>query len=118
MEKVIKRFDSKINKIPNGCWMWLGTTTGLFRGTEYGTFWTGEDIVLAHRFSLGRRLGRKILKGLKALHKCDVSMCVNPDHLYEGTQGQNNKDAYQRGRRSGAVQSKMLLAARKKKLGY
>jgi hypothetical protein len=36
--------------------------------------------------------------GLNALHKCDVKCCINPDHLYFGTQKQNIQDAYSRNR--------------------
>jgi hypothetical protein len=121
---VLQRFNEKVNK--NGpvlikeldnCWLWLGTTTGKSHG-EYGTFWTGEKIVTAHRFSLEQILGRKLKKNRKALHHCDNSMCVRPTHLYEGTQGDNMIDAYKRSRRSGKKQSAMLLKARKIKLGY
>jgi hypothetical protein len=37
------------------------------------------------------------------LHKCDVPHCVNPDHLYLGTQAQNVKDMIDRGRWNGAI---------------
>jgi hypothetical protein len=35
---------------------------------------------------------------LNALHKCDVKICINPQHLYFGTQKQNVIDAYARNR--------------------
>jgi hypothetical protein len=33
-----------------------------------------------------------------ACHHCDVTACVNPDHLYWGTYRDNNFDGYNRGR--------------------
>lgn len=113
---LIQRFFSKVESSP-GCWLWKGTTTGKSHG-EYGTFWNGERIVLAHRFLLELTLGRKLKPKMNACHRCDVPLCIRPTHLYEGTQSQNNKDAYTRKRRSGKKQSEMLLKARKKKLGY
>jgi hypothetical protein len=38
--------------------------------------------------------------GLKILHKCDVSLCVNPDHLFVGTQLDNVRDMDAKGRRN------------------
>lgn len=32
------------------------------------------------------------------LHKCDVRRCVRPDHLFEGTRADNNKDTSSKGR--------------------
>ena len=36
----------------------------------------------------------------QALHACDNPSCVRPDHLSEGTNGQNLKEAYTRGRKT------------------
>jgi len=116
-EGLLERFNKRINKT-DYCWIWIGkSTTGKSHG-EYGTFWDGNRIVLAHRFSLEQSLGRELKKGMKVLHHCDNSICVRPDHLYEGTQGDNMKDAYKRNRRSGKEQNKMLMKARFDKLGY
>lgn len=116
------RFFSKVDKdgpvVREGlgqCWLWTGTTTG---PDGHGTFWDGGKIILAHRFSLETHKGQPITEGLNALHHCDVGLCVRPDHLYEGTQSDNLRDAYSRNRRDGASQSRLLLAARMEKLGY
>ena len=51
-----------------------------------------------HVVALEQRLGRRLLPGMQANHHCDVKLCVNPEHLYEGTQRDNVRDMVQRGR--------------------
>lgn len=36
--------------------------------------------------------------GLSVLHTCDVRHCINPEHLYAGTDADNGRDKAQRGR--------------------
>lgn len=79
------RFVQKTEK----CWIWLGTTR---RG--YGR--CGVNIQ-AHRYSYELHKGT-IPDGLKVLHTCDTPSCVNPDHLYVGTNKDNSQDAVRRGR--------------------
>lgn len=54
--------------------------------------------VYGHRLALQESLGRPIRAGYSALHRCDNPPCVNPAHLYEGTQADNVRDAVARGR--------------------
>lgn len=42
----------------------------------------------------------KQLRGLVIRHRCDMPLCVNPEHLETGTQRQNVRDAMDRGRAS------------------
>lgn len=76
-----------------GCREWIG---GLF-DNGYGRF------SMRGRDERANRVAFKIAHGclspdLFICHKCDNRRCVNPDHLYQGTQKQNMMDASSRGR--------------------
>jgi hypothetical protein len=76
----------------SGCRIWLGTTTKQGYGTLAGKY--------AHRLSFERRFG-KVTSGLHVLHRCDVPCCINQDHLFLGTQQDNNEDKINKGRAKG-----------------
>ncbi len=73
----------------SGCWLW----NGALNAKGYGCFSGG----LAHRFSYHSLVG-EIPEGKYVLHNCDVRNCVNPQHLYVGTQKDNVADMWRRGR--------------------
>lgn len=54
--------------------------------------------IRAARFSLELFLGRRLADGLYALHSCDNTRCVNPEHLREGTEQDNHDDRVKRNR--------------------
>ncbi len=88
------RFDEQYIPEPNsGCWLWIGTC-GAYR---YGAIRVSGKTIRAHRFSYERFVG-PVPNGLFVLHRCDVSCCVNPTHLFLGTQLDNMRDAQQKGR--------------------
>lgn len=94
------RFMSQVIPEPNsGCWLWLGHAMKGYYGSLRGRFWVDYDPgqILAHRASYLMFKG-KIPEGVLVLHKCDVSLCVNPDHLYLGNHSDNVKDMVDRGR--------------------
>lgn len=76
-----------------GCWEWQGR----LNKDGYGLFDFKGKAQRAHRFSL-EYLGKGLSKDNYSLHKCDNRCCVNPDHLYEGTQQDNMRDMVERGR--------------------
>jgi hypothetical protein len=91
----VNRFMRFVSPEPNsGCWLFDGPTTP--RG--YGQFSIGRRHVYAHRFSACALGHRKVPPGSIVRHKCDVTCCVNPDHLVVGTQQENIADMVAKGR--------------------
>ena len=91
---------------PNtGCWLWTGVTNG-----RYGVFGVGylrdksRKKAYAHRLSYEWFVGA-VPAGLFVMHKCDVPLCVNPDHMMVGTGQDNAADMARKGR---GVQSRSL----------
>lgn len=91
---VEQRFIEKTFVDKNGCWIWTGAK---LRG-GYGSF-LGENKThwQAHRFSYSFYVGN-LSKDVDVLYRCDNPSCVNPDHLFLGTDEDNAKDREQKGR--------------------
>ncbi len=81
----------------SGCWFWQGT----LNRNGYGVLCHS----LAHRLSWIFKNG-PIPDGMNVLHKCDMPPCVNPQHLFLGTQIDNLADMRNKGR--GAIPSPMV----------
>src|SRR5690242_19244746 len=72
-----------------GCWIW----TGYIARNGYGRY-RREG---AHRVSYERANGH-IPSGFQVNHSCDRRLCVNPAHLWLGTQVDNMREMVQKGR--------------------
>lgn len=96
----LDRFWEKVDVAgPDECWLWLASVNGGEWG-GYGQIWNGERNLSAHRVSWVLEHG-DIPKGVNVLHACDVPPCVNPKHLFLGTQADNAADMWSKGRQGG-----------------
>jgi len=96
MRKTVEqRFFEKVDKnAPNGCWEWTAGKDG----DDYGIFRVSNTKQKrTHRFSYEFFKGL-IPEGKMVCHTCDNPRCVNPDHLWLGTQKENMKDCVRKGR--------------------
>ena len=80
----------------NECWLWQGSR----HRQGYGNLSYKRVPSLAHRVSWMIYKG-EIPEGIKVCHKCDVTRCVNPEHLFLGTQKDNVIDAAIKGKFNG-----------------
>ena len=74
---------------PDGCWIWQAATQGTYG--KYGWWFEGKfHQETAHRLSY--RLHYGFWPDPQCNHKCDRKLCINPNHLYAGTQSENMHD--------------------------
>lgn len=79
--------DGPIHPIHGRCWTW----TGIIEQTGYGSIKSKGLKLRAHRVSYELLVG-DIPEGLCILHRCDNRTCVNPKHLFVGTNIDNVDD--------------------------
>lgn len=98
MTSLRDRFDRHWVGEPNtGCHLWVGAFVSKAGGPRGVIRANGKSKYSAQRLAYELNVG-PIEVGLFVLHKCDVSLCVNPKHLYLGTQKDNVADCIARGR--------------------
>lgn len=93
MKSKIDRLLGKREIAANGCWEWRGCLTQ----KGYGRFKMDGQCFLAHRASWLLQRG-EIPAGMCVCHHCDNPACINPDHLFLGTNEDNVKDRVLKGR--------------------
>jgi len=90
------------------CWTWTGSTV---RG--YGVFVVDGHSLSAHRVAYALFIG-SIPEDKDVLHRCDRGAlgCVDPNHLFLGTQTDNNFDSYFKRRSKRKLTDEQIIAIR------
>lgn len=93
-EVVQERFNKYVLKQGNDvCWLWKGA----IKVKGYGGFGVGGRVWLTHRLAYFLEFNF-LPKNLCVCHSCDNPSCVNPKHLWLGTNKQNVEDRVRKGR--------------------
>lgn len=96
-----ERYSDKIVEVSvSGCWIWMGSA----KERGYGQVVSGRISPAgnsvpegAHRAAFRSAFG-EFDRSLHVCHRCDVPVCVNPDHLFLGTQADNMRDKISKGK--------------------
>lgn len=92
--KIKTRFFRYVSKgTEDSCWEW----SGAMDKDGYGFFWVAGKLYRSHRVSWVIHQS-PIHASLLVLHRCDNPRCVNPDHLFLGTDADNADDRERKGR--------------------
>lgn len=88
--------ESDFFKTSCGCWVWLGAKDKYGYGTRRIGGRGSNKNWFAHRLSYRQFVGG-LEPHLQINHKCNNKYCINPDHLYQGTQADNMRDVMKDG---------------------
>jgi len=98
MKSLKERFDCKYEIVTeSGCWIWTAAIDKKGYGRINVSTKDGRRSVLAHRISYTLDSGNE-LGNMCVCHSCDTPACVNPDHLFLGTNQDNTDDMMSKGR--------------------
>jgi len=101
MSKVLeeKFWEKAVRQTDNECWNWSGN----INSNGYGRVLIKKEHIFAHRASWMIHFG-EIPKGMHVCHHCDNRACINPVHLFLGTNLDNINDKMKKGRQSRGIE--------------
>ena len=95
LDEVVERIKARSIPEPNsGCLLWDSVAEVNSRGDtrpQYARVRLRGKMVLIHRVMYEAAHG-PVPPGLGVLHRCDVSLCCEPTHLFLGTNNDNHLD--------------------------
>ncbi|QBQ54929.1 HNH endonuclease signature motif containing protein [Nitrosococcus wardiae] len=94
---LINRFLEKTIRIETGCLMWIGAKNK----NGYGCISVEGKTKTASRLAYELFIG-PIPDGMIVCHRCDFPLCIEPNHLFLGTDTDNRRDCKKKGRANGA----------------
>jgi hypothetical protein len=97
-------------KVEGECWIW----TGCIHANGYAQIRYKKETLQAHRLSYRFHVGF-IPDDKFVLHRCDVRHCINPDHLFLGTNQDNMLDMITKSRHIGKLSQEEVLEIRNTK---
>ena len=92
-------------KLGTKCWLWTGYTHVRGYGRPYFRFADNSTERLAHRIAWRVTTLAPIPEEMCVLHRCDVRLCVNPEHLFLDTALKNTEDMRIKGRAAKGTQN-------------
>lgn len=92
--KAIDRFIKKVKIADSGCWEWMGSRWGYCGNIPkaYGVISVEGKNYSAHRWIYSYVNNKQLDKDTYICHRCDNTLCVNPNHLFEGNVQDNIDD--------------------------
>ncbi len=108
-----ERFWEHVDKSagPDGCWIWMLVCYPPKPCTNYGRFHYKGKTHVAHRFAWMLTNG-PIPESALICHHCDNPPCVNPAHLFVGTDATNAQDSSNKGRRHSKLTKSDVIGIR------
>lgn len=110
-EEDIKRFESKIFEVTEGDHVGCHETTYAKNNNGYSVFTIKREVINVHRLIYQIWHPDEDITNLSICHRCDNPSCVNPEHLFSGTDQENMTDKVNKGRQargSKIVNSKLI----------